>query len=357
MYRGKNIKFITIDEFNEHLAYCKRNRKIIFEPRKKAEHALIANLVIDIVNIYLTYRRADKTVTYSTRLDGGEAVNKITGLLAYQTLCKYYKIPNLKDNKYYHRKEKKVNNRSQISWIVQAASPLLWSNTEKSGKLYENCIEYDMISAYAWALSQPLPDTSKKPKFYADVQPGEIGFFLDGTITFTEHAPIVFPLMESPFTRFVQKWFGIKKYGNEEEKKKAKQMLNFCVGYMQRTNPFLRNTVVNRCNIKMESLIDEETTLYCNTDCLVSIVKRDDLDVGSSVGQFHIEHQGTFAYKGLNYQWNYEYPKYRGVPKKWFENFENKHKRKWTILDDPVPHEDDSEFYFDEKQLQIRRRK
>ena len=353
MFKCKNIKFITIEEFNKHLAFCKKNRVVVFEPHKQGQYCNIANIEIDVVNIKLTYKLGSKVTTYQTRIDGGEQPNKITGLLAYQTLCKYYKIPNMKDFKCFRREEHKVNGKSQISWILQASSPLLWSNVEKSGKLYENCIEYDMTSAYGWALTQPLPDTNKKPSFNRIVKEGEIGFRLDGTITFNGSASIIFPLMDSPFSRFVNKWFGIKRYGNDEEKKKAKQMLNFCVGYMQRTNPFLRNTIVERCNMKMEELIDENT-LYCNTDCIVSLKPRYDLELGGGLGQFHIEHEGTFAYSGFNYQWNYELPTYRGIPKNWFIEYEKKHKKKWTILDDPIPCEKDSEYYFDYKKLQIR---
>lgn len=355
-YRSKTIKFISIEEFNKHLAFCKKNRVVIYEPYQKGQYCNTANIEIDIVNIRLTYKVGSKYTTYQTRLDGGDSPEKITGLLAYQTLCKYYKIPNMKEFSYFHRKEHKVNNKSQISWVLQASSPLLWSNVEKSGKLYYNCIEYDMTSAYGWALTQPIPDTTKEPSFNRIVKEGEIGFRLDGSITFNGSASIIFPLMESPFIRFVQKWFGIKKYGDKDQKTKAKQMLNFCVGYMQRTNPFIRNTIVNRCTMKMEKLIDENT-LYCNTDCIVSLVPRDDIELGSDIGQFHIEHEGTFAYEGFNYQWNYELPTYRGIPKNWFTNFEKKHKRKWTILDDPIPCvSDNSEYYFDTKKLQIRRK-
>ena len=355
MFKCKNIKFITIEEFNKHLAFCKKNRVVVFEPHQQGQYCNIANIEIDIVNIKLTYKLGSKVTTYQTRIDGGEQPNKITGLLAYQTLCKYYKIPNMKAFDYFRREEHLVNGKSQISWILQASSPLLWCNVEKSGKLYHNCIEYDMTSAYGWALTQPLPDTQKEPSFNRIVKEGEIGFRLDGTITFKGSASIIFPLMESPFKRFVNKWFGIKRYGTSEDKIKAKQMLNFCVGYMQRTNPFIRNTIVERCNMKMEELIDDNT-LYCNTDCIVSLTPRNDLELGGGLGQFHIEHEGTFAYNGFNYQWNYELPTYRGIPKNWFINFKKKHKRDWTILDDPIPCENDSEYYFDVKKLQIRRK-
>ncbi len=356
MYKSKEVKFITIEEFNKHLAYVKKYRDVVYEPRKQGEKYLIANIVIDIVNVYLTYRDGARTCTFSTRLDGSSTPNKITGLLAYQTICKYYKVPNMSCYEWMKKEITKVGERQQISWIIESATPLLYSNVEKAGKEYHNCYGYDMTSAYGWALTQPIPDTTKPPRFYDVVKDGEIGFLADGTITFDSLANVIFPLMDSPFIRFVNKWYGIKKYGSTEESLKAKQMMNFAVGYMQRTNPFIRNTIVNRCNMRISSLIDENT-LFSNTDSLVSLVERKDIILGDKIGEFHIEHTGDFAYEGCNYQWKQEVPTYRGVAKKWFESFEKKHKRKWSILKDEIPTFEDSEYYFDYKKLQIRRKK
>lgn len=357
MYKSKNVKFITIEEFNRHLAYCKKYKEIVFEPRVIGSACYIANIVIDIVKIYLTYRKGDKTITYSTRLDGEDPSTKITGLLAYQTICKYYKVPNMETFEWMEKNSIQIGEKSQIMWVIASAVPLLYSNVEKSCKEYDNCYGYDMTSAYGWALMQPIPDTTKPPRFNSEVKEGEIGFCMDGSTEYEGgYGNIIFPLMESPFKRFVNKWFGIKKYGTKEESIKAKQMLNYAVGYMQRTNPFIRNTIVNRCNDKIKMYMDENT-LYCNTDSIVSLVPRKDLPLGDRIGEFHLEHQGTFAYTGFNYQWNHEVPTYRGIAKKWFEGFEKKHKRKWNILKDELPTFEDSEYYFDMEKLQIRRKK
>lgn len=356
MFKSKEVKFISIQEFNKHLTFCKKYRDIVYEARKFGEKYLVANIVVDIVNIYLTYREGGKTVTYTTRLDGNGNVHKITGLLAYQTICKYYKVPNMKTFDWMKRNITKVGQKSQISWIIASSVPLLYSNNDKAGKTYNNCWGYDMTSAYAWALTQPIPDTTQQPRFYDTVKEGEIGFLANGTITFDSLANVIFPLMESPFKRFVNKWFGIKKYGTPEESAKAKQMLNFAVGYMQRTNPFIRNTIVERCNLKIESLIDENT-LFSNTDSLVSLVERKDLDIGPNIGQFHLEHKGKFAYIGFNYQWNDAVPTYRGVAKQWFINFEQQHHRKWSILDDEVPNIESNTYCYDYAKIRIVRRK
>ena len=353
MYRSKTVKYISIEEFNKHLAYVKKYKGIVYEPRILGSPCYIANIVIDVVNIYLTYRKGDKTTTYSTRLDGEDPSNKITGLLAYQTICKYYKVPNMEKFEWMEKAKRKVGERQQVSWVMASAVPLLYNNVEKSCKEYDHCYGYDMTSAYGWALLQPIPDTTKEPRFYDEVKEGEIGFCMDGTVEYNGgYANIIFPLMASPFEKFVNKWFGIKKYGNKEESAKAKQMINFAVGYMQRTNPFIRNTIVNRCNDKIKMYMDENT-LYCNTDSIVSLVPRNDLPIGSKIGDFHLEHEGVFAYAGFNYQWNHEVPTYRGVAKKWFEGFEKKHKRKWSILTDEIPTFEDSEYYFDKNKVKI----
>lgn len=356
MYRGKKIVFINVNEFNKHLLYVKKYRNIVYGPRENGASYLEANIEVNRTNVYLTYRSADSTVTYNTRLDGEENMLKTTGLQAYTTLCHYYKVPNMSDNKFLKKEKTMIGQRSSISWVVCSAVPLLWSNLAEGGKTHDNCYEYDMTSAYGWALCQPIPDTSVKPRYNSVVKEGEIGFLLDGSITFDSYAKIIFPLMESPFKRFVNKYFGIKKYGDKDQSMKAKQIINFAVGYMQRTNPFIRNTIVNRCTNKIISLIDDDT-LYCNTDCIVSKKERKDLELGDAIGQFHVAHHGRFSYIGFNYQWNDEKPTYRGVVKNWFKEFEKLHKRPFNILYDTPPSFDMNEFYFDYDKIQIRRNK
>lgn len=354
--RLKKIVYCSCKEFNQHLKFCKMYRNVVFEKRSKCDNALTANIEVQRVNISLTYRRGNKTCTYCFRLDADENPQKITGLLAYQTICKYYKVPNMTNCSFMKKDVREIDGKSSVGWIVESAIPLLYSNPEFSGTRIKNCYEYDLVSAYGWALTQPIPDTTKKPRFNGKVKEGEIGFLLDGTITFSSIANIIFPLMESPFKGFVNKWFAIKKSGDKELAMKGKQMLNYAVGYMQRTNPFIRNTIVNRCSNLIEELIDENT-LYCNTDSLISRTQRDDIMLKDELGCFQIKHSGTFAYIGYSYQWNNEVPIYRGVPKKWFNEFKRINKRPWDILLDDIPGEECNQYFFDTKNLIIRRRK
>lgn len=352
MFKSKKIKYITLEEFNEHLAYCKKYKNIVYGERKQFDSPITANLVVKTINVYLTYRKGMHTCTYALRLDGEGAMQKTSGVTAYATLNKYYKVPDMSKIKCFGKETEIINGHSVVSWKIESAIPLLYSNPNYQHMEIEGCYEYDLVSAYGWALTQPIPDTSQKPRFNDRVHEGEIGFLADGTITFNSIANVIFPLMESPFKRFVAKWFAEKKSDDIERSTKGKQMLNFAVGYMQRKNPFIRNTIVNRCTMYINSLIDENT-IYCNTDSLISKVERKDLNIGDNLGQFQIKHYGQFRVVGFNYQWNGELPVYRGVSKRWFNEFEKKNKREWNILLDTIPDDAFNVYYYDEKKIKI----
>lgn len=351
-FSQKKIKYVSLKEFNEHLAYCKQYKKIVYGERKQFGNPLEANLVVKTINVYLTYRKGTQTCTYAFRLDGDDQLQKTTGMKAYACLCRYYKVPNMSNDKRFGKETELINNKTVVSWNVESAIPLLYSNPIYQNKEIPLAYEYDLVSAYGWALTQPIPDTTKQPRFYGRVLDGEIGFLADGSITFSGPANIIFPLMDSPFCGFVDKWFFEKTQKDPERSAKGKQMLNYSVGYMQRTNPFIRNTIVNRCTMLIESLIDENT-LYCNTDSLISLVERKDLNIGSDLGQFQIKHKGPFRYIGFNYQWSGEPPTYRGVSKKWFEAFKKVNKRDWNILTDVIPNDAFNQYEYDEKKIKI----
>ena len=64
--------------------------------------------------------------------------------------------------------------------------------------------------------------------------------------------------------------------------------------------------------------------------------RRPDIEalVGPEIGQFKIEHKGSFAYNGSGYQWNYESPSIRGRSKEWFKNA---YPNGFDILRDEIP--------------------
>ena len=154
-------------------------------------------------------------------------------------------------------------------------------------KFHENrrtrAFSYDINSSYSNGMLQDMPDTSKPPRINDVIKNNnELGFYMnDNELICTEEigkkCRFIFPKVES-----------------------------------------------------IEDLMDENT-IYCNTDSIVSLVPRDDLEIGDDIGQFKEEDKGKmFAYKGFEYQWDLQAPTYRSVAKKWFP-------KGWDILKDPIP--------------------
>lgn len=218
-----------------------------------------------------------------------------------------------------------------------SASPILYKN-DKYEYMANKAVGYDMNSAYSFAMLQDMPDTRciktvKGLLHYNEgiVTENLIGFNSNGELVpVGEYAIYRFKKIPSPFRHFIEYYYNMKKNAKKpEERERAKRILNLAVGYFQRTNPFIRAAIVSGANNLIRSLMDENT-IYCNTDSIVSLKRRPELEIGDGIGQWKIEHKGIFKYEGMNYQWNNELPAYRGVPKEWFP-------KKWDLLKDPLP--------------------
>jgi hypothetical protein len=313
-FSRKKIRNVSIQEFNEHLVFCKEFRNVVFDEVDlfRLKHGSIGmNAIIDdkLMNISVTYIRGKEACTYICRKDGLVNFGDTTGLNAYITLCKYYKVPKLEVN--------------------FSASPFMWYN-EKFVNTRQYAYEYDINSAYATIMYYyKFPDTSVKFKT-GYVGKNEIGFDADGNIVKENYfALFIFPEIESPFKKFAEVYYNKKqKAKNEEIKQRAKNMLNYSVGFLQRVNPFLRAYIVNMCNEKIKELINEDYVLHCNTDSIVS-TKKLDLPLGDKIGEWKLK-EGMFAYTGHPYQWDNDLPRYQGVPKGWFSPG-------WDILKDELP--------------------
>lgn len=329
-FRRIRKRFVSVKEFNEHLRYVKKTFRLIF--REKSPEELLqrnAYIVDRMVNIELTYKRGDYACTYITRKDGDHMIQTIDGMEAFRILSKYYKVPRMPECIC------KPAHENGLS-----ASPLLYFNP-KYNRTRNYAYGYDLNSAYAYAMTFPMPDTSV-PKRCGFIKQGtEIGFqevlnpkFEGMTMLepiYKGFSQYIFPLMESPFTKFAERWYQMKrdsKRRSQEDFIKAKNVLNYSVGYLQRVNPFLRATIVGKCNSIVGALVDENT-LSCNTDSIVSL-KPLDLKIGTDLGEWKLEKEGMFAYSDYSYQWQDGETSYRGIPKKWFP-------KGWDILNDPVP--------------------
>lgn len=332
-YYRKRIRYISKPEMDDVLSFCREHAFVYLRDIGEGDRLGSNAYIYDTITyLYVTVNYQGVSGTYVLRKDEQEQVQQISGGDAYTEIARDfkratgYKIPII---------EKEVG----------SARALLTYRIDTDGKRIP-AYGYDMNAAYGWALKQPMPDTRDIVGEYRDVEEGEIGFgigdqtspkgFTSGGRTVLqmrlpgEAAEIIFPAIESPFTKFVDRWYDRKiNAETPADKQKAKEMVNFAVGYFQRKNPYLRCAVVDYASRRILSLIDEHT-IYCNTDCIVSETERPDLTIGTGIGEFKIEHTGLFAHRGFNYQWDFNTPSVRRIPKSWFtEGFD--------ILRDSIP--------------------
>ena len=330
-FSRNRIEYVTAKEMNEHLKYVFKYYNVIRREKQKGEtFKRNAFLEDKMVQFKLTYKKGSYACTYICRKDDSGASQQTNGGEAFRILSKYYKVPKV-DKKYCG---KAVNGGL-------SASPTLWYN-RKFEKKWIKAWCYDLNSAYSSAMLGQMPDTSK-PMRSGVIGENEIGFEevlnpKNPELTmlvpkYSGFSLYIFPLMDSPFTKFVETWYKKKAESapGSKERNKAKGVLNMCVGQLQNVNPFLRATIIGRCNKLIESLIDEDT-LFCNTDSIVSR-KPLDLKLGTGIGEWKLEHEGMVAYVGLNYQWKINGKSevsYRGKPKSWFA-------KDFDITKDKVP--------------------
>lgn len=325
MFTRKKVQYCSFKEINLHLHYCYENKQIEYREKHKGETFGNRAFIVDrLKNFEITYKYGDNPCTYIFDKSSGDTEDhqQITGLEAYRVLSMYAHINKVIDSK---------------EDAPFSAKGLLWKNKKYEGQRVQ-AICYDMNSAYSYAMIQDMPDTSVPPKAKV-IGSGEIGFDVNGNRQTSGYSIYVFRLMESPFKKFVQTYYDKKnKAKTKAERRKAKEYLNFCVGFLQNRDPYTRAQIVGLANDLILSLIDENT-LYCNTDSIVCLKEREDLKLGDNIGEWKIEHRGDFAYVGFNYQWNLDKPSIRGKTKSYFED-------KWDILKDELP-ECNNSYYFD----------
>ena len=325
MFTRNKVKYCDFAEINEHLQYCYRYREIIFRQKMKGETFGLKAFVVDRLKYFeITYKYGNDPCTYIFDKSSGDTEDhqQITGLEAYRVLNMYTHINRV------------IESKEDAPFSARA---LLWKNNKYEGKRIQ-AYSYDMNSAYSYAMIQDMPDTSVPPKAKV-IGAGEIGFDVNGNRQTSGYSIYVFRLIESPFKKFVQTYYDKKnKAKTKAERRRAKEYLNFCVGFLQNRDPFTRAQIVGLANDLILSLIDENT-LYCNTDSIVCLKEREDLKLGDNIGEWKIEHRGDFAYVGFNYQWNLDKPSIRGKTKSYFKD-------NWDILKDELP-ECNNSYYFD----------
>lgn len=303
--------------------------------------SLYHSVIIELkdTKLQLTTRYLEnKPCTYIFNLNN-EDIFSNSGHKCFAEFSKYWKVP--KACTYENEKLDRMFD-SETGKYTCSASPTIGFNHYFQGQIIEDVYEYDLNSAYSSVLVDKMPDLYH-PLFKKChlVKKGFIGFLLNENLTLVEegsYADVSFPLISSPdkLKEFVKKWFEKKRSSTGVQKLEAKAMLNLPIGYCQRYNPFLRGYIVHKCNHRILDLIDKDT-LFWNTDAIFSKVKRTDLPIGNSIGQFKEIHYNKVRYVGNTYQCDDELPVYRGIPKAWFKRFEIEHGRPYDILKDDPP--------------------
>lgn len=284
--------------------------------------------------------------------------------ICYKTLLYYGKIRDIV------KEEPNLFEYTEDGKIVQSAKPMLDSIDYKFDIGYEGEVYgYDINSAYGNVLRGKVPDTFNMRK--NDVlKENEVGFILNDNLDMVTrvggYADVVFPLIDSPYIKFINKFYRLKREAKErelaatteeerktakEEKRRAKDFLNFAVGCAQNHNPFFRAFVVHSCNKIIKNIIKQhkDDVVYWNTDSVYSKVELKELELGDDIGQWKLEYQGLFRLKGINYQKvDKKEVCYRGVVKEAFS-------ADYNLLTDKLPKYKSSIYYDVEKNQLIRR--
>lgn len=326
MWKRHRIRFVDIDTMNEILFDCRN--KVIYEgayEETKGDY-IEGNAFIEdkTVKFQVTTRYKGVVATYIAFKDGRatDYMETTTGLNAFIDLSHYWKVPRIK--------------------AIDSATPLIGYDDSPNRNNHKHIAwGYDLNSAYSAAMLKGWIDVSKVPSRGFINPITQIGFdYNDDGMLELKHSGYcewIFDKCETPegVKQFIFKWYKMKEEavaaGDILQKNKAKSMLNYVVGYFQKVNPWLRAWVVCSCNEYIQNLLDEDS-LFWNTDAIVSLRRRPDLEanLGTGIGQWKLEHEGEVAYVNNCYQWNGQTPTYRGVAKSWF-------KEGWDILKDELP--------------------
>jgi hypothetical protein len=308
MDKSKYTPLLTYPEvLRDILEKAKAEEKYIFYgPPTEEDYLYDCVYITDNHTTFSLYTQHNgKVHRYYTYKDGREIIEGVPeGSQCYCVMARHYWRPE-----------------TLYEDIGLSASPTLGFNP-KYNATRQPAVSYDLNSAYGSAILEGWIDTTHEPKAKI-VEPGEIGFTDDisNLVEEGEFSMFVFPKCETPegLVKFIKTYYERKKNPKDrKEKTTAKNMLNHVVGCLQNKNFWMRAYVVAKCNKYILDRIDENT-LYWNTDCIVSRVRRPDLEenIGLEIGQWKIDHEGEFAYNGFTYQWNDEKPAWRSVPKEW----------------------------------------
>lgn len=313
---GKSIINVDIPTFNKLLAFAKKNRFLIYRPWEEGESISLnaffeERKVSDSLLMQDSNHRVHEYIVYKD----DRALEHGHPLPLYVSACfnKYYKIPKM-----YKEKED----------APFSAKGELFFNSDKNMGEYPDCYGYDINSSYGYALKSCILPNTNIQLLPGYVEKDEIGFNANGeTMEEGRYALYRFKKLtgyqRERINQFVDRWYDLKMKSkpNSENYTKAKDMMNISIGLMQLHNCYMRSAVINFANKRIYDILQKEkdSILLSNTDSIVSTKKIDYLPLSKKIGEWKLEHHGTFRYINNNYQWVGDKVSIRGIPKSWLK--------------------------------------
>ena len=297
MNKNSYEKTISIETFNEIVSKYYRPLEV------KQVHASTVMFQIDDCKYYCSLTGEKKDT-----INVGNIMNQFNRLVE----ANY----ELQEGQFGKTTIKEQGRTKRVDWNIEDPGNFWYTDDRRAGK-WLKCWSYDLNSAFSYAMTKPMPDTSKEPRLRDLVQENEIGFYSDGgaTTKVGAYAEYIFPLMPSPFTKYVENYYNKKQKAKDKNERNCwKKFLNIPSGMLHRKNIFMRNAVLYYAKKHIEEYIDDDT-VYCNTDSIISIKPRTDLPISDKIGEFKEEKQNvSFKYLEAGiYQWEQECH-YKGIP-------------------------------------------
>lgn len=345
--RVKLIRLNNVKEFKHVLEKVKNECLNIYFRKRPFNEDIKQNAYIhESTSKYtITFKEGLKAVTYEFDRDGNYLI-QTTPKDAVSAMSRSFRIQ--RTSKIMHLAPEKI----------ESAEPILYKNDKFDGIAVE-AFEYDLKEAYAQMLRLPLPDLNTA-KYDVKIGKNQVGFYAVGEhlkCSFEEGrvCQYVFDLMPSPYIRWLERNDKkISKADTLEQRIELKSKYRFAIGDLQNLNPFWRCIVVERCNQLINKYRDENT-VYCNTDSIVSTVRRFDIENDTEFKWSLKRVKEIFKWqKGkMNYQWNDEIPAYKGPTKREIEYYNKTHKKKWDILSDDLPKGGKHKYNIDKETLRV----
>lgn len=186
----------------------------------------------------------------------------------------------------------------------EPCKPFSYVNDKYVGKRIDNCIGYDLNKAYL-SFCKDLKGPIKFLRYNSFPKEGEVGYDINGEMHIGPSNIMCVYVFTYGLIPGMNRWVEVlSKKIDESEDPKYKKYANFAIGYLVYHHPILRHTIMLKAKFTLESLIDSNT-LYSYVDSLVSMVKRPDINLSHNVGDFKVEHEGSFIMLSAGkYQWN-----------------------------------------------------